>query len=152
RGRAGNARYSMRCAQPSRRPRCRRRGRVRYRERPMRRVAFIVSHPIQYVVPLYQKLAFRDDLAIKGFVTWHAAEAAVADRGFGAHVAWDIPLTQGYEYERVPNVAADPGTHHFLGLRNPTLVTRIMAWRPDEVVVSGWAWWSHLQALYALHR
>jgi glycosyltransferase involved in cell wall biosynthesis len=120
--------------------------------RPKMRLAFIVSHPIQYVVPLYQRLAQRDDVAIKVFFTWHAGETAVEDRGFRERVAWDIPLTQGYEWERVPNASTDPGTHRFFGLRNPTLVDRVMAWRPDVVHVSGWAWFSHLAALHAFHR
>jgi len=116
------------------------------------RLAFIASHPVQYVAPLYQRLAKRDDLAVKVFFTWHAAERAVADHGFGQPVAWDISLTEGYDFETVANVAADPGTHHFFGLRNPALVDRVTAWQPDAVVVNGWAWFSHLQALAALHR
>jgi glycosyltransferase involved in cell wall biosynthesis len=119
---------------------------------PVRRLAFIASHPIQYVAPLYQRLARRDDLAIKVFFTWHAAEAPVRDRGFATPVAWDVPLTEGYDFERIANVSADPGTHRFLGLRNPGLVERVAAWQPDAVVVNGWAWFSHLQALHALHR
>jgi glycosyltransferase involved in cell wall biosynthesis len=120
--------------------------------RPRKRAAFIVSHPIQYVAPLYQRLGRRDDIAIKVFFTWHAGEEAIEDRGFGERVTWDIPLTQGYEFELVPNVSADPGTLGFFGLRNPTLVDRVMAWRPDVVHVTGWAWLSHLQALHAFHR
>src|SRR5205807_3583728 len=119
---------------------------------PKKRVAFVVSHPIQYVVPLYQRLSRRDDVAIKVFFTWHAGEGAVEDRGFGKRVAWDIAVTQGYEFERIPNLATDPGTHRFLGLRNPTLVDRVMAWQPDVVQLTGWAWLSHLQALCAFHR
>jgi len=116
------------------------------------RLAFVASHPIQYVAPLYQRLARRDDLAIKVFFTWHAAERPVVDRGFERSVAWDIRLTQDYEFEAVANVSADPGTHHFFGLRNPALVGRVAAWRPDAVVVNGWAWCSHLQALHAFRR
>jgi glycosyltransferase involved in cell wall biosynthesis len=116
------------------------------------RAAVIVSHPIQYVVPLYQRLAQRDDLTIKVFFTWHDGAQAVEDRGFGRPIAWDIPLTQGYEFELIPNVSSDPGTHRFLGLRNPTLVDRVMAWRPDVVHLTGWAWLSHLQALRAFYR
>jgi len=115
-----------------------------------RRLAVIVSHPIQYFVPLYQRLAQRDDIELKVFFTWHAGEQAVHDRGFAQDVAWDIPLTAGYAHEPVPNVAADPGTHHFLGLRNPALVDRVADWRPDVTIVHGWAWLSHLQALRAL--
>jgi glycosyltransferase involved in cell wall biosynthesis len=120
--------------------------------RPKKRIAFVASHPIQYVVPLYQRLARRDDIAIKVFYTWHAGDAPVLDRGFNQPVAWDIPVTQGYEFECVPNISADPGTHKFFGLRNPSLIDRVMAWRPEFVHVTGWAWLSHLAALYALHR
>lgn len=118
----------------------------------MYRLAIVVSHPIQYYAPLYQRLAQRDDIAIKVFYTWHAGEAPVPDRGFGKPVAWDIPLTEGYDFELVRNVSRRPGTHHFFGLRNPTLVHQVRAWRPDAVHITGWAGLSHLQALHALHR
>lgn len=118
----------------------------------MLRLAFIVSHPIQYYAPLYQLLAQREDLTIKVFFTWHDARMAVPDSGFKRAIAWDIPLTVGYDFELVPNVAADTGTHHFMGLRNPTLVKRVLAWRPDAVHITGWAWASHLSALRAFHR
>ena len=120
--------------------------------RSLTRLAVVASHPIQYVAPLYQRLARRDDLVLKVFYTWHAGEAPVTDRGFGKLIAWDIPLTEGYDCERVPNTAVDPGAHHFLGLCNPTLIDRVAAWRPDAVVINGWAWLSHLQAIRAFHR
>ena len=116
------------------------------------RLAFIVSHPIQYYAPLYQRLALRDDLSIKVFFTWHAGQSTVEDRGFGIQMAWDIPLTEGYEFELVPNVSSDPGTHRFLGLRNPSLVERVLLWRPDVVHITGWAWISHFLALRAFRN
>src|SRR5580704_2348380 len=120
--------------------------------RARRRIAFVVSHPIQYLVPLYQKLAGRDDVAVKVFFSWHAGQHAVDDRGFGRPIAWDIPLTDGYDFETVTNVASDRGTHTFLGLRNPMLLDRVMAWQPDVVHINGWAWLSHLQLLRALNK
>lgn len=116
------------------------------------RLAIIVSHPIQYYVPLYRRLALRDDLSVRVFFTWHAGETAVQDRGFRQPVAWDIPLTEGYEFESVPNVSSDPGTHHFFGLRNPSLVDRVSTWRADVVHITGWAWISHLLALRAFWK
>lgn len=113
-------------------------------------LAIVVSHPIQYFTPLYRRLAQRNDIKLKVFFTWHAGEQAVRDRGFAQDVAWDIPLTSGYCYELVPNVAADPGTHSFFGLRNPSLVDMVTNWRPDTAIVHGWAWRSHLQALCGL--
>jgi glycosyltransferase involved in cell wall biosynthesis len=67
-------------------------------------------------------------------------------------VAWDIPLTEGYEFELVPNISRKPGTDSFWGLRNPSLVERVMGWRPDLVHITGWAWLSHLLALHAFHK
>jgi glycosyltransferase involved in cell wall biosynthesis len=116
------------------------------------KVAFIVSHPIQYYAPLYRRLEKRDDLAIKVFFTWHSGNKAVHDRGFGKEFAWDIPLTDGYDFESVPNTARTPGTHHFWGLRNPSLVQTVLDWKPDAVHVTGYAYASHLFALRALHQ
>ena len=120
--------------------------------RTPRRLAIIVSHPVQYYVPLYRRLAAKSDLSIKVFFTWHGGDAAVYDRGFAKKVRWDIPLTEGYEFEVVPNTSSDAGQHHFFGLRNPSLMKRVMQWRPDAVHVTGWAWHSHLNALRTLHR
>ena len=117
-----------------------------------KRIAIVVSHPIQYTAPLYRRLAARADVEIKVFFTWHAGDAPIEDRGFRQLVAWDVPLTEGYEFELVRNVAADPGTHRFLGLRNPELVERVTSWQPDVVHVTGWAWLSHMHLLHALYR
>lgn len=117
-----------------------------------KRLGFVVTHPIQYFVPLYQRLAGRSDVEIKVFFTWHAGSAAVEDRGFGQNIQWDISLTDGYAFDLVPNVSSSPGPYGFFGLINPSLLKRVLAWRPDVVHISGWAWLSHLQLLHALHR
>jgi glycosyltransferase involved in cell wall biosynthesis len=65
-------------------------------------------------------------------------------------VKWDVPLLDGYPHTFVPNRSASPGTHHFGGLDSPFLVPSVLAWRPDAVLVFGWAWKSHLRALCAL--
>jgi glycosyltransferase involved in cell wall biosynthesis len=115
--------------------------------RPIRRLAFVVSHPIQYYAPLHRRLTTQSGLEVKVFFTWHGGRQAVHDPGFGQRVAWDIPLTEGYEHETVPNTARDPGTHHFWGLRNPELAARLLAWQPDAVHVTGYAYASHLRIM-----
>jgi glycosyltransferase involved in cell wall biosynthesis len=120
--------------------------------RAKKRICFVVSHPIQYSAPLYQRLARRCDVEIKVFFTWHAGGRTVDDRGFGRKIEWDIPLTEGYEFELAPNVAAEAGTHRFFGLHNPDLFERVTSWQPDIVHITGWAWFSHVRLLHALHR
>jgi glycosyltransferase involved in cell wall biosynthesis len=116
------------------------------------RLAIVVSHPIQYYVPLYRRLASRNDLEVKVFFTWHGGERPQHDPGFEREVAWDIPLTEGYEYEVVANVSRRPGSDHFWGLRNPHLVSRVLHWKPDAVHITGYAYASHLYAMWFLHR
>jgi glycosyltransferase involved in cell wall biosynthesis len=116
------------------------------------KLALIVSHPIQYYVPLYQRLARRQDVVIKVFFTCHAGDSPVQDRGFNLAVVWDIPLTDNYDFEVVPNTSPDPGTHHFFGLRNPSLVRRVNNWGPDVVHITGYAWCSHVLAMHAFYK
>ena len=117
-----------------------------------RRLAFVVTHPIQYYVPIYRLLAARDEVEVKGFFTWHAGQASRFDPGFQREVAWDIPLTEGYDFEAVPNTAVDSGPHRFGGIRCPELAARVRAWRPDAVHLTGYAYHAHLRLLWALHR
>ena len=118
----------------------------------MKKIAFIVSHPIQYFAPLHRRLARRNDVQVKVFFTWHGGEKAHLDPGFLKPLAWDIPLTDGYEFEVVPNRARTPGTHHFWGLRNPSLVRDVLSWRPDAVHITAYSQYSHLTAMRALSR
>jgi glycosyltransferase involved in cell wall biosynthesis len=130
------------------------------------RLAFIVSHPVQYYVPIYRGLAERirqaderpedqelerpkdesEITAIKVFYTWRDAGLA-RDVKFGKEFAWDIPLMEGYDFEVVPNTSAKPGSHHRQGLINPDLVARVKAWRPDVVHITGYNYVSHGQAI-----
>lgn len=91
-------------------------------------------------------------MQIKVFFTCHGGEGEQLDRGFQKPVTWDIPLTVGYEFEVVPNIARNPGTHHFWGVRNSLLVERVLAWQPDAVHITGYAFASHLQAMRSLPR
>ncbi len=116
------------------------------------RLAIVVSHPIQYYVPVYRILAARPDVELRVFYTWHGGDQQHWDSGFEQNVAWDIPLTAGYDSEVVPNVASNPGTTHFFGLRNPRLLETVMAWKPDVVHLTGYAYASHLRLLRALPR
>jgi glycosyltransferase involved in cell wall biosynthesis len=130
------------------------------------RLAFIVSHPIQYYVPIYRELAKRvreggkvgksegekvGVSALKVFYTWRDAGPA-RDVRFEKTFAWDIPLMEGYDFEVVPNTSPEPGTHHRRGLINPDLVERVEAWKPDAVHITGYNYVSHGQAIRELSK
>lgn len=114
----------------------------------MKRLAIITTHPIQYNAPLFAVLAERNKIAIKVFYTWgKKVLERKFDPGFGKTVEWDIPLLEGYEYSFVNNVAPDPGSHHFKGIDNPSLIKDIENWKADAVMVYGWSFKSHLKVL-----
>ncbi|MGN6533252.1 MAG: glycosyltransferase family 1 protein, partial [Ginsengibacter sp.] len=84
------------------------------------RLAIITTHPIQYNAPLFSLLAKRNTINIKVFYTW--GEKVLQDKfdpGFGKNINWDIPLLEGYDFQFVSNISADPGSHHFGGIDNP---------------------------------
>lgn len=115
------------------------------------RLAFVVTHPIQYYVPLYRRLSANPELEVRVFFTCHDGTRAVWDSGFRRPVAWDIPLLDGYESVAVLNKARHPSTDRFWGVRTPTLRDRVLSWRPDAVHLTGYKYAGHLRLLRSLH-
>lgn len=62
------------------------------------RVAHLISHPIQYFVPLYRALANRPEIELTVYFFSVASLEQHAEPDFGGLVTWDIPLTGGYHY------------------------------------------------------
>lgn len=114
---------------------------------PAQRLAIVLSHPTQYYSPWFRWLRAETALSFRVFYLWEFGVTAQRDVQFKTTFKWDVDLLSGYDHEFVPNVAADPGTHHFLGLRNPVLTARLAAWQPDAVLLFGYKWASHLRAI-----
>jgi glycosyltransferase involved in cell wall biosynthesis len=105
------------------------------------RLAIVVSHPVQYYAPWFAHLAQTEQIgALRIFYLWDFGMSGQTDRKFNQKVSWDVDLLSGYEYEWVPNLSRNPGTHKFTGLHNPELAPRIQKWNPDAVMVFGYGW------------
>jgi len=118
----------------------------------MRRLAIVLSHPVQYYSPWFRWLRAHTALEFRVFYLWEFGVTVQRDPQFGTAFQWDVDLLGGYDSEFVPNVAADPGTHHFRGLDNPTLCARLAAWRPQAVLLFGYNWKSHLRVVWWARR
>jgi len=82
------------------------------------------------------------------FYTW--GESVLKDKydhGFGKVIDWDIPLLEGYDYTFVENVSSKPGSNHFNGIDNPSLIKEIETWSPDAILIFGWSFKSHLKLM-----
>lgn len=118
----------------------------------MHRLAIVLSHPVQYYSPWFRWLRAHTALEFRVFYLWDFGVTARRDVQFGATFQWDVDLLAGYDSEFVPNVARDPGTHHFRGLDNPALTARLAAWRPGAVLLFGYNWLSHQRVLWWARR
>jgi glycosyltransferase involved in cell wall biosynthesis len=115
----------------------------------MKKLAIITSHPIQYYAPWFRHLANSGDFAVKVFYLWDFGVTQQVDAGFQQSFEWDIPLVTGYDYEFVPNVSPNPGTHHFWGLQNPSLVPQVRAYNPDAVLLMNYNYASLYRFLWS---
>ena len=70
------------------------------------RLAYFVSHPIQYQAPLLRRIAREADVDLHVYFFSDHTSRAFVDEGFGVKVEWDIPLLEGYPYEFLPSVAS----------------------------------------------
>ncbi len=99
-------------------------------------LAIIASHPIQYYAPLFRCIAQDSFLNIKVFYLWDFGVTNQVDQGFKQSLKWDIPLLDGYSFEFVPNISKDKGTHHILGLQNPSITEQVLAFKPDAILLT----------------
>jgi len=110
----------------------------------LKKLAVVISHPIQYYSPVFEKLALCCDLMV--FYTLGIENTDQFDNGFKRKISWDLPLLKGYNYTFIDNVAAKPG-YYFKGVVNPGLITAIKNFNPSAILIYGWSYQSHLKAM-----
>jgi glycosyltransferase involved in cell wall biosynthesis len=77
--------------------------------KPKVKLAYLVSHPIQYQAPLLRRIAQEPDIELTVFFGSDFSLRGYKDEGFGVNVKWDVPLLDGYRHEFLP-VLKDDGT------------------------------------------
>lgn len=75
----------------------------------MVRLAYVVSHPIQYQAPLLRRIAREPDIDLTVLFGSDFSVRGYKDQGFGVEVTWDVPLLDGYRSHFLPRLR-DTGT------------------------------------------
>jgi glycosyltransferase involved in cell wall biosynthesis len=70
---------------------------------PPVRLAYLVSHPIQYQAPLLRRIALEPGIDLTVLFGSDFSVRGYKDRGFGVEVLWDTPLLEGYHSEFLPS-------------------------------------------------
>lgn len=113
-----------------------------------KRLAIVATHVVQYNAPWFALLAQKSGIQVKVFYTWSQSQkGSKYDPGFNRVIEWDIPFLEGYDYEFIDNVSTSPDSGHFMGINNPTLNKSISSWKPDAILIIGWAYKSHLSCM-----
>ncbi len=104
----------------------------------MLKVAYLLSHPIQYQSPLLRILAQRRELELTVFYTSDFSLRRYRDQGFGVAVEWDVPLLGGYRHEFLPRLL-DSSTISFLRPLNYGIFRRLRRGHFDVLWIHGYA-------------
>ncbi len=68
------------------------------------KLAYLVSHPIQYQAPLLRYLSAQPDIDLTVFFLSDLSTRPHIDRGFGTAIDWDVPLLDGYRHHFLPSI------------------------------------------------
>lgn len=111
------------------------------------RVAYFLSHPIQYFSPLLKAMAKECDLHVYYFSD--ASIKGSIDKGFGRSVQWDAPLLEGYNYKFLKNYSRRPSLdNHFFDIFNPGIIKILKKEKASVVIVNGWTYSSTLMTIF----
>jgi glycosyltransferase involved in cell wall biosynthesis len=120
--------------------------------RRRRRLAIVVTHPIQYYVPIYRTLQAEFGIDCHAFFASDHSVRGGVDRGFGVAVKWDVPLLEGYESTFLPNRPLPLRPRRFFSYRSPSLGGAIRRGGFDALLVSGYDVAFYWQAIVAARR
>jgi len=115
-------------------------------------LAILTTHPIQYQVPLWQRLAADGRVP---FEAWYLSEHATRlsrDVGFGKEFAWDIDMLKGYPY-RILKTPAGATPNTFWHSRIVESLPKLFRETETRALwVNGWQVAAYWQAVWAAHR
>ena len=103
-----------------------------------RRLAIVVSHPIQHFVPLYRALASRDDIQLCVFYASRVGLDPYFDDEMQMEIAWKIDLLADYPHVFLPGAGAAKSSE-LLATLDPDLDQALGEFDPDAVMVYGYS-------------
>jgi glycosyltransferase involved in cell wall biosynthesis len=115
------------------------------------RLAYFVTHPIQYQAPLLRRIAAEPDIDLKVFFSSDLSVRGHVDKEFGVRVQWDTPLLDGYNYEFLPTLrdARDGKIPSFARPLNYRIKKKLRDGNFDAIWVHGYNYLTNLQAIRA---
>lgn len=112
------------------------------------RVLAVASHPIQYQAPWFRALASAPGIDFSVLFV-QQPNAQQQGRGFGVAFEWDIPLLDGYCWQKFPEIRGGGGLNGFFSVRISRPLALLRTLDPDVLLLTGWHIWPLMQMLIA---
>ena len=121
------------------------------------RLAYLVTHPIQYQAPLLRRVAAQPDIHLTAFFATDFSARSFKAHDFAQQITWDVPLLQGYDHEVLKRLDKGPpeGIEPILGFWSPLshgIGAALDRGRFDALWIHGYARWHHWCAIAAAKR
>jgi glycosyltransferase involved in cell wall biosynthesis len=116
------------------------------------RLAYFVSHPIQYQAPLLRYIGADPDIQLKVFFYSDFSLKEYKDPGFGKSIKWDIPLIEGYDSQFLDCWGSKQRENFFRQPIAKDIFQQLKVGKFDAVWVHGWSWLCSIQAILAAEQ
>ncbi|MBL7071370.1 MAG: glycosyltransferase family 4 protein [Candidatus Omnitrophica bacterium] len=108
------------------------------------RIAFLISHPIQYNSQLFKEMADYPGIDLTVMYCSKEGTEEMEDIEFQKRIKWDIPLLEGYKYKFLKNYSPKPTVFNLpFGLVNIGIVEEVRDGAYDAIIVHGWHYFTH---------
>ena len=106
-----------------------------------KKIAFFISHPIQYYSPLFRKLSINTDIDLMVYYFSDETLRKFTDRQFNTEIEWDTDLVGGYDFKVLKNNSPYKTIYkHPFGLINFQIISELRKNKYDYVIVHGWSY------------
>ena len=108
----------------------------------------LISHPIQYQTPLYERLAADKEVDFQVLYCSKIGLETTKDVEFGVEIKWDIPLLSNYNYTFLKNYVLRETLDSFGGLLNLGIIKVLFNAKPKSIIwIHGWNYATIILAL-----
>jgi glycosyltransferase involved in cell wall biosynthesis len=115
------------------------------------RVAHLISHPVQYLVPIYREISKNPDV---DFMVYFYSDTSIGkhfDAAFGREFEWSTPLLGGYKYRFLPSSIGKP-TGRTFERPNWDLLAEVVRQHYDVIWINSYigtnAWLARVAAFF----
>lgn len=116
-----------------------------------KKLAIIVSHPIQHFVPFYRALTQDDRIDLAVNYCSRIGVAPYFDQAMNTTIAWKMDLLGGYEHVFLPEADSITSTSPRT-VNNPSVGAELARQAPDAVLIYGYNFITSLRALFWCRR